>query len=282
MTKIRLGNDIILRTTVTRLGEAENLDDKQITLRLHSPYESRELMFARTGNVLISAWLGSQQTKTGTYTLTLTLDYGDGSRNTVDCEDFLTLVSRTSQAGLTGEQKLEATLDVNQSTEGVSEDIDLAITAPANGLSAYEIAVKNGFEGTETEWLDSLKGEVGTTLVAPFSGYCEKTNIRSVAEGEEAPLPDFVAYNTPTSTFVGCVKVGSTYVAYADWAGTGQLSPALYGTLTTTGRTPATATLYMDLESETLCYAKTGSTDTTELIPCYSKLTSSDIDSILN
>lgn len=26
-----------------------------------------------------------------------------------------------------------------------------------NGLSAYEIAQKNGFEGTETEWLESLK-----------------------------------------------------------------------------------------------------------------------------
>lgn len=29
------------------------------------------------------------------------------------------------------------------------------------GLSAYEIAVKNGFEGTEEEWLASLKGEPG-------------------------------------------------------------------------------------------------------------------------
>lgn len=28
----------------------------------------------------------------------------------------------------------------------------------ADGLSAYEIAVKNGFEGTETEWLESLNG----------------------------------------------------------------------------------------------------------------------------
>lgn len=29
------------------------------------------------------------------------------------------------------------------------------------GLSAYEIAVKNGFEGSETEWLASLKGDTG-------------------------------------------------------------------------------------------------------------------------
>lgn len=31
-----------------------------------------------------------------------------------------------------------------------------------NGESAYEIAVRNGFEGTEAEWLESLKGDTGT------------------------------------------------------------------------------------------------------------------------
>ena len=30
-----------------------------------------------------------------------------------------------------------------------------------DGKSAYEVAVKNGFEGTEADWLDSLKGEQG-------------------------------------------------------------------------------------------------------------------------
>lgn len=32
-----------------------------------------------------------------------------------------------------------------------------------DGLSAYEIAVKNGYIGTETEWLSSLKGDKGDT-----------------------------------------------------------------------------------------------------------------------
>ena len=31
------------------------------------------------------------------------------------------------------------------------------------GLSAYEIAVKNGFEGTEAQWLESLRGTDGKT-----------------------------------------------------------------------------------------------------------------------
>lgn len=32
----------------------------------------------------------------------------------------------------------------------------------SNGQSAYDIAVKNGFVGTEAEWLESLKGTDGT------------------------------------------------------------------------------------------------------------------------
>lgn len=32
-----------------------------------------------------------------------------------------------------------------------------------DGDSAYQVAVKNGFTGTETEWLASLKGEKGDT-----------------------------------------------------------------------------------------------------------------------
>jgi hypothetical protein len=34
-----------------------------------------------------------------------------------------------------------------------------------DGKSAYDVAVKNGFEGTETEWLASLKGAKGDTPV---------------------------------------------------------------------------------------------------------------------
>ena len=39
------------------------------------------------------------------------------------------------------------------------------------GMSAYQIAVKNGFEGTEAEWLASLKGATGTTGATGKSAY---------------------------------------------------------------------------------------------------------------
>lgn len=39
-------------------------------------------------------------------------------------------------------------------------------TEGGNGLSAYEVAVKNGFNGSEQEWLESLKGEDGRGIVS--------------------------------------------------------------------------------------------------------------------
>lgn len=39
----------------------------------------------------------------------------------------------------------------------------IATVVAKEGMSAYEVAVKNGFEGTEAEWVDSLKGVSGYT-----------------------------------------------------------------------------------------------------------------------
>jgi len=40
-----------------------------------------------------------------------------------------------------------------------------------NGLSAYEVAVKNGYVGTEQQWLASLKGAKGDTYTITDSDY---------------------------------------------------------------------------------------------------------------
>ena len=37
------------------------------------------------------------------------------------------------------------------------------------GYSAYEVAVQNGFEGSEKEWLESLKGEKGENAKVELS-----------------------------------------------------------------------------------------------------------------
>ena len=47
------------------------------------------------------------------------------------------------------------------------------------GKSAYEIAVENGFQGTETEWLESLKGET-----PDLSGYYSNQNLIALTSEE--------------------------------------------------------------------------------------------------
>lgn len=37
-----------------------------------------------------------------------------------------------------------------------------------DGLSAYELALKNGFSGTEAEWIASLRGEEGISGIVGF------------------------------------------------------------------------------------------------------------------
>lgn len=51
------------------------------------------------------------------------------------------------------------------------------IVSGKSGLSAYEIAVKNGFPGSETDWLASLRGQDGLGAVA--IAYVHEQNIPS-------------------------------------------------------------------------------------------------------
>ena len=46
----------------------------------------------------------------------------------------------------------------------------------SDGKSAYDIARDNGFEGTEAEWLESLKGKDGENGVTPQKGTDYWTN----------------------------------------------------------------------------------------------------------
>ena len=76
-------------------------------------------------------------------------------------------------------------------TNAIAGEVDVQFTSVLNdvvverieGLSAYEIAVNNGFEGTEEEWIESLKGEGITELPKNIAYYGD--------DGEEAIVPDF-------------------------------------------------------------------------------------------
>ena len=72
-----------------------------------------------------------------------------------------------NDAGYVSEEKAAELLADYSRTEDVETIVSQYVEQiPAgkdgnNGLSAYEIAVQNGFNGSETEWLESMKGEKG-------------------------------------------------------------------------------------------------------------------------
>ncbi len=68
-------------------------------------------------------------------------------------------------------------------------------TSGSDGLSAYELAVQEGFEGTLTEWLESLKGSDGSDGVNGIDGQdvsIEEIYSLAVENGYEGSYLDFL------------------------------------------------------------------------------------------
>ena len=67
-----------------------------------------------------------------------------------------------------------------------------AIVRGKEGKSAYEVAVKNGFSGTEAEWLASLKGEKGDAFT--YSDFtAEQLAALKGEKGDAFTYSDFTA-----------------------------------------------------------------------------------------
>lgn len=72
-------------------------------------------------------------------------------------------------------------LSSNDFTDGYKQKVDKLIEG-TKGDSAYQVALKNGFEGTETQWLSSLKGDKGDT------GDVSKEELKEVTENKRLKL----------------------------------------------------------------------------------------------
>lgn len=138
---IRLGNDIPISWEITRKGIPEDLTGKKLTLMMHVALQTFVIKdFLVEGNTVKWIFSGKDQTVPGQYRFTLIVNDGEKNMFTVDACSALTL-----------------TLSSCCESAGSEVSINSDIMLPSNGLSAYEIAVANGFVGTEEEWLTSIK-----------------------------------------------------------------------------------------------------------------------------
>lgn len=149
--KYRIGKDITIKMSVLTNGESVSLDGRDISIMLKTPMcENIPLNFSTEGNVITTKYAGTKQKYCGMYMITIWENYGKIGQTALDFCNAFELVSSTCKEVPSSEGLELETVDL----EG---DIAIGI----QGRSAYEIAVANGFQGTEEEWLESLKGEPG-------------------------------------------------------------------------------------------------------------------------
>ena len=163
MKKIRFGNDIPIEWSINRNNQPEDFTGKTLRLTMIGTSGTTEVTdYTVEGNVLRWMFWGKDQHKPSTYHFCLVENGGEEGMFTIDTCDVLRLVNRSCAADdCDGPFTMQITSNIDD--KGVT--CSSVITVPANGLSAYEIAVMHGFEGSEEEWLESLKGTDGKTPV---------------------------------------------------------------------------------------------------------------------
>lgn len=66
-------------------------------------------------------------------------------------------------------------------------------TPGKDGKSAYDIAVENGFTGSQVEWLESLQGKSTTISIGENGNWYidgEDTGISAIGEDSHGSIPD--------------------------------------------------------------------------------------------
>ena len=155
--KIRIGNDIEITWSLFDADEQPYIvegRDAAVELFVNGS-RVRIGEFTATGNTLHFTYYGKAQRFLGHYDLKYIENGGNVGMVTFDTHDAFELVQHSWQAVDAGETPETIQIEVvTISSEFVSK-------VGPRGYSAYEIAVQNGFVGTEEEWLASLKGEQG-------------------------------------------------------------------------------------------------------------------------
>ena len=147
MKTIRKGSDIVVRWRIFRYGQEYDiaLYRESISLVLSNMGEKKEITDYSIVdvNTIVFKYRAEDQ-GLGIYRLLLIDKSRNSTRIIEECNAFR-LVNTSDAANNDG--TLESAITITLTSE---------LTAPADGLSAYEVALQNGFIGTEEEWLQSL------------------------------------------------------------------------------------------------------------------------------
>jgi len=181
MVIVRIGNNIhVLWKIFNNNGSKYALSGKVRNLWLTSAGLEKEIETYgfQNRNELVFMIDADDLTRYGTYKLVLRIRESESETEdaTYDLSQIFQVVTSTypdAMNAIDGEVDVDFTSVLNN-----------VVVERIEGLSAYEIAVNNGFEGTEQEWLDSLGGDVPDNIAL----------IGEEPEEGDVVIPDFDPY----------------------------------------------------------------------------------------
>lgn len=153
MENKRIGNTLVIRWQI-KVVTSQNLSEYELTLVRNEPNRKvNNIPFEiENGDTLVFKHEGMEQKVCGQYSYSLYVNFDKASQSVVDSCDGYYLSQRSC-----GEECDEECGTLNIENEINLKSVILMVEG-VPGKSAYEIAVENGFKGTEEEWLESLKG----------------------------------------------------------------------------------------------------------------------------
>ena len=182
--KQRVGKDFFYSFTPINAITGEEIDLSKATNIVLSVrrYSAKpiEQTFTRVGNSITFQWSSVENVHIGSFSIILEWDIVNSNSETGYMHSFVDIVDAFQIVPTTADE-----------TEG-EDSVKVTVTqyGGVDGLSAYQIAVKNGYTGTETEWLESLdakvtKENVEKVLVGDITTHNHNTQIA-------AALTDYV------------------------------------------------------------------------------------------
>lgn len=152
MKTYRIGNEIQIKWPILTNGEEVSLDGRRLSLYLSDQWgnDRKVETFGTEGNMIVFTFLASEQYKTGVYRLTLFENEGLEHQTACDYCFAFRLVAHSCDipADMT---VADLPLDSTNMEVGI------------HGLSAYEIAVNYGYEGSEEQWMREFQTVLSST-----------------------------------------------------------------------------------------------------------------------
>ena len=189
LNRYRIGNDVPLKWTITRGDEPEDLTIvASVRVFVVCPMWECEVPYIIGGadnNEVTVLFKGKEQKYCGPYWLRLEENRGEDNMNTIESRAAFELRPVTDTAAIMPVAVTELATD---------------IMMPGHGLSAYQIAVLHGYQGTEEEWLAGIVGRKGVNDYSLLGSKPKINGHELVGNKSSEELGIVVEYQGPSIT----------------------------------------------------------------------------------